>query len=308
MQALKEHGMRACNRAATVPLRNERADRRTVLTDGQKLQHTASAAMDVQQPDRLHVEMSSARSQRELFYDGKQVTLFTPAQKYYATVAFDGPPQLADALQTKYGVELPLADLFVLGTRRPPDRSVGNEPARTSSATTCATTTPCARATSTRRYGSQLAQAAAAEARDYEPGRRGAAAVGEPDRLESEASLPDSAFSFKPPKGAKAIKMVRQDAVRSTVMKKSSNKLSLAAIAFVALAAFSAAPLAEAARGGGGGSAGANRASAGGGGTIAQVLARRRVTRNAGQRTNNVAAPASTTSTSTTTTSTSTRT
>jgi hypothetical protein len=51
-----------------------------VLTDGQKLQHMASAAVDVQRPNRLHVKMSSVRSQRELFYDGKQATLFTPAQ------------------------------------------------------------------------------------------------------------------------------------------------------------------------------------------------------------------------------------
>jgi hypothetical protein len=88
-----------------------------VLTDGQKLQHMASAAIDVQRPNRLRVKMSSARSQRELFYDGKQVTLFTPAQKYYATVPFTGSlGDLADALQAKYGVELPLADLFVLGT------------------------------------------------------------------------------------------------------------------------------------------------------------------------------------------------
>jgi hypothetical protein len=92
-----------------------------VLSDGQKLQHTASAAVDVQRPNRLHVKMSSVRSQRELFYDGKQVTLFTPAQKYYATVPFDGSlGDLANALQTKYGVELPLADLFVLGTPAAP--------------------------------------------------------------------------------------------------------------------------------------------------------------------------------------------
>ena len=92
-----------------------------VLTDGQKLQHMASAAMDVQRPNRLHVTMSSARSQRELFYNGKQVTLFTPAQKYYATVPFDGSlGDLANALQTRYGVDLPLADLFVLGTPAAP--------------------------------------------------------------------------------------------------------------------------------------------------------------------------------------------
>src|SRR6476620_7762044 len=74
-----------------------------VLADGQKLQHMASAAVDVQRPNRLRVKMSSARSQRELFYDGKHVTLFTPAQNYYATVAFDGSlADLATALQAKY--------------------------------------------------------------------------------------------------------------------------------------------------------------------------------------------------------------
>ena len=92
-----------------------------VLTDGQKLQHMASATLDVQRPNRLRVKMSSARSQRELFYDGKQATLYTPAQKYYATVPFTGSlGDLADALQAKYGVELPLADLFVLGTPAAP--------------------------------------------------------------------------------------------------------------------------------------------------------------------------------------------
>src|SRR5262249_17845121 len=61
-----------------------------VLADGQKLQHTATADMDVDRPNRLRALMRSARSQRELIYDGKTVTLFTPAQKYYSTVEFVG--------------------------------------------------------------------------------------------------------------------------------------------------------------------------------------------------------------------------
>jgi len=92
-----------------------------VLADGQKLQHMASAVIDVQRPNRLRVKMSSARSQRELFYDGKQVTLFTPAQQYYSSAPFEGSlGEFAAALQAKYGVELPLADLFVLGTPAAP--------------------------------------------------------------------------------------------------------------------------------------------------------------------------------------------
>jgi hypothetical protein len=92
-----------------------------VLADGQKLQHMASAVIDVQRPNRIRVKMSSARSQRELFYDGKQVTLFTPAQQYYSSAPFEGSVgEFATALQAKYGVELPLADLFVLGTPAAP--------------------------------------------------------------------------------------------------------------------------------------------------------------------------------------------
>jgi len=92
-----------------------------VLADGQKLQHMADASIDVQRPDRLRARMSSARTQRELFYDGKRVTLFTPAQNYYATVPFSGSlGELADGLQAKYSIELPLADLFVWGTPAAP--------------------------------------------------------------------------------------------------------------------------------------------------------------------------------------------
>src|SRR4051812_38194281 len=42
-----------------------------VLADGQKLQHTARADLDVNRPDKLRARMLSARSERELSYDGK---------------------------------------------------------------------------------------------------------------------------------------------------------------------------------------------------------------------------------------------
>jgi hypothetical protein len=55
-----------------------------VLADGQKLQHSASAEMDVLPPQMLRVRMASSRSERELIFDGRRTTLFTPAQKYYS--------------------------------------------------------------------------------------------------------------------------------------------------------------------------------------------------------------------------------
>jgi hypothetical protein len=88
-----------------------------VLADGQKLQHTATANMDVERPNKLRAHMMSARSKRELVYDGRNVTLYTPAQKYYSTVAFADPlAVLVTRLQDRYAVEVPLSDLFVWGT------------------------------------------------------------------------------------------------------------------------------------------------------------------------------------------------
>jgi len=92
-----------------------------VLADGQKLQHTATADLDVVRPNRLRAVMRSARSEREILFDGKTVTLFTPAQKYYSTVPFtEDLGTLVDRLEQRYGVEVPLADLFVWGTPAAP--------------------------------------------------------------------------------------------------------------------------------------------------------------------------------------------
>ena len=92
-----------------------------VLADGQKLQHAATADMDVERPNKLRALMHSARSERELVYDGKTVTLYAPAQKYYSTVEFvDTIGRLIDLLEQRYRVELPLSDLFVWGTPAAP--------------------------------------------------------------------------------------------------------------------------------------------------------------------------------------------
>jgi hypothetical protein len=92
-----------------------------VLADGQKLQHSAMAEMDVVRPNMLRARMWSARAERELIYDGKTVTLWTPAQKYYSTVAFDGGlGELGKRLEERYGVEIPLSDLFIWGTPAAP--------------------------------------------------------------------------------------------------------------------------------------------------------------------------------------------
>ncbi|RFU44771.1 DUF2092 domain-containing protein [Paraburkholderia sp. DHOC27] len=88
-----------------------------VLEDGQKLQHTATAELQVDRPNRIRAFMRSARSEREIIYDGKTAVLYEPEQKYYSSVAFDGNlGALIAQLREHYGVEFPLADLFIWGT------------------------------------------------------------------------------------------------------------------------------------------------------------------------------------------------
>ena len=88
-----------------------------VLADGQKLQHLATAGLDVDRPNKLRAVIRNASSQREIIYDGKTVAFYTPAQKYYSTFEFSEPiGALIDKLEQRYGVQLPLQDLFLFGT------------------------------------------------------------------------------------------------------------------------------------------------------------------------------------------------
>ncbi|MDM0013381.1 DUF2092 domain-containing protein [Variovorax sp. J22P168] len=92
-----------------------------VLADGQKLQHTATADIDVLRPNKLRARMFSARSERVIFFDGQRVTMFMPQQKYYSTVDFAGNvDSLVTRLESRYGVEIPLSDLFLWGTDAAP--------------------------------------------------------------------------------------------------------------------------------------------------------------------------------------------
>ena len=90
--------------------------REEVLEDGQKVQFSGLTKMLARVPDRLFVAVKSDRQDREFFYDGKSVTVLAKRANVYATV--DAPPTigaLADALDERHGIELPLEDLFRWG-------------------------------------------------------------------------------------------------------------------------------------------------------------------------------------------------
>jgi hypothetical protein len=61
--------------------------------------------------------MKSARNERQLTYDGKTLSLHTPAQKYYGTLELEGTlGDVIERLEGQYGMQIPLDDLFRFGT------------------------------------------------------------------------------------------------------------------------------------------------------------------------------------------------
>lgn len=87
------------------------------LAPGQKLHFENSVHLRVRRPDRLWAEVASDRKMRQFFYDGKSFTLYGPRNQLYAT--FAAPATLREAVaavEEKYGISLPLADLFRWGS------------------------------------------------------------------------------------------------------------------------------------------------------------------------------------------------
>ncbi len=119
IQALKDMGsyLQTLQRfQATLNLSSE-----SVLEDGEKLQQSATAEIQVKRPNKLRAIMTSARATRDLIYDGKTVTLYTPALKYYATTdAADNILGMIHQMEDKYGLQIPLEDLFLWGTPNAP--------------------------------------------------------------------------------------------------------------------------------------------------------------------------------------------
>jgi len=88
-----------------------------VLDDGEIVQYTSKVDLLAAKPNRLRVEVTSDEKHRLFFYDGKNFTVWGKLVNYYATVP--APPtidKLIEQVDNKFGIELPLVDLFKWGT------------------------------------------------------------------------------------------------------------------------------------------------------------------------------------------------
>lgn len=102
------------------------ASTEVVLDDGQKIELDGVVTYKVKRPDHLFLELRSDRQLRQLIYDGNRLTLYSPRLKYYAQVEDVGATlgELVEAAANRYGIEMPLADLFLWGTDKAPKSAI----------------------------------------------------------------------------------------------------------------------------------------------------------------------------------------
>jgi hypothetical protein len=90
------------------------SDTDIILDNEQLVQFSRWATMKVRRPNGLRADIRDDGGDRKiLYFNGKTATVFDPINKFYATV--DAPPTLAELakrLSERYGIELPVADLF----------------------------------------------------------------------------------------------------------------------------------------------------------------------------------------------------
>lgn len=88
-----------------------------VAETGETIEFGSRLDMRARLPDRLRIDATSDRNARQFFYDGKTVVVFAPQVGAYAVI--DGARTIRQTLEIMnagYGMDLPLADLFLWGT------------------------------------------------------------------------------------------------------------------------------------------------------------------------------------------------
>jgi len=84
------------------------------LGSGQQVQAGRTVGLQVRRPDRFHAEVHSTRRNRELFYDGKSITLLDRVHNFYGSIPAPASlDQALDAASDRFGIEMPLEDLIV---------------------------------------------------------------------------------------------------------------------------------------------------------------------------------------------------
>ena len=96
-----------------------------VAGNGQTVTIDGTGHYLAKRPDKLFVKIENDLFARDYFYDGKTLTVVAPEEKYFA-----GHPakptihEMLDNASSELGIQIPLTDLFDLGTDKSPITSI----------------------------------------------------------------------------------------------------------------------------------------------------------------------------------------
>jgi hypothetical protein len=84
-----------------------------ILPSEQRLHADQTAEIAIQKPNRLRVNFQNLSGGRQLFYDGKTFSLYTPEPNVYASAAAPSTlDETLDLLENRYRISMPVADLL----------------------------------------------------------------------------------------------------------------------------------------------------------------------------------------------------
>jgi hypothetical protein len=93
-----------------------RADttRDLVTQNGHRVQLGGVSDYKVRRPNGFRIDVQTDYKNRQFFYDGKQFTVFAPQLGYYASTPAPATNiETIDLLEKRFGIDLPLDDLFL---------------------------------------------------------------------------------------------------------------------------------------------------------------------------------------------------
>lgn len=87
-----------------------------VTNDGQRIQMDGVVTYKVRKPNGFVIDYQSAMKPRTFYYDGKTFTVYSPKLGFYAQVPAPATNrEVLDQLYKRYGIALPMEDLFRWG-------------------------------------------------------------------------------------------------------------------------------------------------------------------------------------------------
>ncbi|NVK42276.1 MAG: DUF2092 domain-containing protein [Oceanospirillaceae bacterium] len=83
-----------------------------ITSDGTRIEYHRQDLVALSRPDKLRIEIEDDRGRRSVYYDGKQMTLYRPANRVYAQVKAPDNLDAALDLAESEGIEMPMDDLL----------------------------------------------------------------------------------------------------------------------------------------------------------------------------------------------------